>query len=211
MSSFRALVDSLALDTPEERAAELVLAARDGAPTEDDLAHLATHLARSGESLQAPDSTHAADIPSTGGPSSLSTLLCPLYLRSMGYVVPKIGVPGRPAGGVDVLAQIPGYRADLTSLEAEKLLRETGYVHLLAADSFAPLDAHLFFLRKRLGAVNVPSLAVASLLSKKLVAGVSVVGLDVRVAPHGNFGPSFVGGGLKWPHFGRFEWPRQAG
>ncbi len=60
-----------------------------------------------------------ADVASTGGPSSLSTLLSPLFLRAGGAVVPKLGVPGRPAGGIDCLAQIPGYRTELSAQEVE--------------------------------------------------------------------------------------------
>jgi len=71
-----------------------------------DLASLATLLAQSGRIRSSPVHSETADIASTGGPSSLATLLSPLYLRSFGYCVPKLGVAGRPAGGIDVMAQL---------------------------------------------------------------------------------------------------------
>jgi thymidine phosphorylase len=66
-----------------------------------------------------------------------------------------------------------------------------GFAHFLADARFAPLDAELFQYRRRTGAVAVPMLAAASLLSKKLAVGIRTVGLDVRVGPHGNFGATF--------------------
>jgi pyrimidine-nucleoside phosphorylase len=155
---------------------------------DEDIAYLTVRLAESGEIVSESALSTTADIASTGGPSSLSTLLTPLYLRALGYLVPKLAVPGRPAGGIDVLAQIPCYRVEFTPTEMNRLLKESGYVHCLASKQFAPLDALFFSFRKRTGKINIPGLAIASLLAKKKAAGVSVVGLDVRVAPHGNFG-----------------------
>lgn len=164
----------------------LVGAALAGALTDDDIADLARVLADSGARLFPVGLS--ADVASTGGPSSLSTLLCPLYLRARGLLVPKLGVRGRPAGGVDVLQTIPGYRASLSSELAEQALRASGYIHLLADEQWAPLDARLFEYRARAGAKAVPALVIASILAKKLAAGVVGAGLEVRIASHGNFG-----------------------
>ncbi|MFN7571579.1 MAG: hypothetical protein ACK5TK_09030 [Betaproteobacteria bacterium] len=151
-----------------------------------ELAHL---LADSGAKLPRRAAL-AADVASTGGPSSLSTLLCPLFLRAAGLEVPKLGVPGRPAGGIDCLAQMAGYKTDLTDQELAEVLNEAGYAHFLAAGRYAPLDARVFKLRQLHGFQDVPTLVAASLLSKKLAVGVATAGLDVRVAAHGNFGRS---------------------
>ena len=150
------------------------------------VALLARCLAQSGEALGGRD--HSADIASTGGPGSLTTLLCPLVLRAYGCVVPKIAVRGRPAGGVDVLGSLEGYRVELDVAEAESCMDTAGYVHLIAGERFAPMDVELFVLRQERGAQGIPSLVAASLLSKKLAAGSPVAGLDIRVGPHGNFG-----------------------
>lgn len=102
--------------------------------------------------------------------------------------MPKLGVPGRPAGGIDVLQTIPGYQAALGPRAAESALTRSGYIHLLADERWAPLDARLFAYRQREGAQTVPSLVIASILAKKLAAGTIGAGLEIRVAPHGNFG-----------------------
>jgi pyrimidine-nucleoside phosphorylase len=148
-------------------------------------------MAKSGNVFEWSSDEVTADLASTGGPTSLSTLLGPLYLRSYGLLIPKLGVPGRPAGGIDVLAQLPGYRITFTSREIRDVLTKCGYVHFLADDNFAPLDALLFRYRQKVGSQDVPFLAVASLLAKKIASGVKIAGLDVRVASHGNFGGTF--------------------
>jgi pyrimidine-nucleoside phosphorylase len=150
-------------------------------------AELATLLAASGERLSVHGAV-VADVASTGGPASLSTLLPPLLLRAAGAIVPKLGVPGRPAGGIDCLAQIPGYRTELSLREIEKIVNGSGYAHFLAKGEMAPLDGRMFKLRQAMNAQTVPTLVTSSLLSKKLAVGVKYAGLDVRVAPHGNFG-----------------------
>lgn len=166
----------------------LIAAVRLRLPTPRELAVLARCLADSGEQFHAGPGAETADLSSTGGPASLSTLLVPLALVASGYRVPKLGVPGRPAGAIDALATLPGYQVQHSLDEASAVLTECGYVHSLADDRFAPLDAALFAHRRRVGAVNIPALAVASLLAKKLAFGVSRVGLDVRVFAGGNFG-----------------------
>lgn len=150
-------------------------------------AKLAIAFADSGDRFW-PDPGVTADIASTGGPTSLSTLLCPLFLRVAGCCVVKLGVPGRPAGGIDCLAQLQGYRTALAPSELVVILKQHGLAHFLASDRYAPLDARVFQLRQRYGFQDVATLAAASLLSKKLAVGVRYAGLDVRVGPHGNFG-----------------------
>ena len=170
----------------ERTSANLVDAARSGELDDHAVGELASGLARSGTRL--PNDPISADLASTGGPSSLSTLLCPLFLRARGLRVPTLGVPGRPAGGIDVLQTIPGYDAALAPEAVRTVLERSGYVHLIADERWAPLDAQLFSFRQRTGAQAIASLVIASILAKKLAVGVTGAGLEVRVAPHANFG-----------------------
>lgn len=162
-----------------------------GGMTDEDIAYLACKLAQPKGSSPNGAEQGTADLASTGGPSSLSTVLGPLYLRSLGWSVPKIGVPGRPAGGVDILAQIPGYQVRLTRKEVKKCIERCGYAHFLSDENHAPLDARFFQFRQTVGAQNVPELAIGSILAKKVTVGLERAGLDVRVAAHGNFGPTW--------------------
>jgi len=150
------------------------------------VADLAYALAESGARLTISGRT--ADIASTGGPSSLSTLLCPLFLAHAGFIVPKLGVQGRPAGGIDVMAQLPGFDISPTPGKVRGILTSCNFAHFLADDTYAPLDQILFRFRQELGAQPVRNLVVASILAKKLAVGVTDAGLEIRVFPGGNFG-----------------------
>lgn len=185
------IIDKFVSDPSEVTMQTLIDQVRFSGVSDDDLAHLALALGNSGNLISFNGKGLTADLASTGGPTSLSTLLVPLYLRAMGCRVPKLGVPGRPAGGVDVLAQVPGYRVDLNSYELKKCMEQCGYAHFLASAEYAPLDAMLFKYRQKVGAQDVPELAIASLLSKKVAVGLERAALDVRVAPHGNFGKTW--------------------
>lgn len=182
------LVNNFLSDSSKENMNELISYARHHELSINSIAILAKGLATSGENLENVSEKICADIPSTGGPSSLSTLLCPLLLKILGYKVIKLGVPGRPAGGIDVLAQIQGYQVSPSLLQVQNWLAQSDYVHFISNENFAPLDARLFTFRRINAAINIPSLAIASLLSKKIAAGIKHVGLDVRVSSYGNFG-----------------------
>lgn len=169
---------------------EIIEDAKKSPLTDQQIADLAIKFSNSGEVISLPFQ-NTADVPSTGGPSSLSTILTPLLLVKAGFVVPKLGVPGRPAGGLDTLSQLKGYKTEFSQRELREILLKTNYVHFISSEKFAPLDLEVFLLRKEIGAVAVPGLVIASLLSKKIALDVKNIGLDVRVAPHGNFGHNF--------------------
>jgi pyrimidine-nucleoside phosphorylase len=161
---------------------------RSGTMDVDEVAELATRLAGSGRQLVWSSGAPLVDLASTGGPGSLSTLIAPLELRRLGCRVVKLGVPGRPAGGIDALGTIRGYSTTLDEGQVRRVIDAAGYAHFLADERFAPMDAALFAYRREHGAVAIAPLAAASLLSKKIAVGLQFVGLDVRVGPHGNFG-----------------------
>jgi thymidine phosphorylase len=188
MTSSRAAISALLKERSATSLTRLITQFRDHA-ADDAIATLAEELARSGY-CHAPES-RSADIASTGGPGSLSTLVGPLYLRCLGYVVPALGLPGRPAGAVDALAQLDGYNVCLSPDRVRRVLDQCGYAHFVGGDLYAPADALLFDIRKSQNAQQSVPLVIASLLSKKLATGVTCVGLDVRVAPHGNFGSTW--------------------
>lgn len=188
--SFKSSVDRFIEEGSEPSMEALVQYSRTRSISDEDIAYLASSCANASGSIWS-NMSRAADIASTGGPTSLTTLLCPLYLRAFGHDVPKLGVPGRPAGGIDVLAQIPNFKFALTDLQATDALRDAGYVHFLAGEHHGRHDALLFEYRKRNNAVRLAPLVIASLLTKKLIVGLLRVGLDVRVSPFGNFGATW--------------------
>lgn len=186
MIGFAAAIDAFVARPCKETGRELISRFRKNR-SPDAVASLATALAHSGEVLDF-HSLRTADVASTGGPSSLSTLLCPLFLVADGCAVPKLGVQGRPAGGIDVMAQLRHFDLTPDSRKVRQIIRKAGYAHFVAGPRHAPADQALFRIRQQLKAQAVPSLVVASILAKKLAVGVRIAGLDVRVFAGGNFG-----------------------
>lgn len=186
------LFDILSEDTSDDSILQSIEEVRSNYANDPEVAAcLAMKLAQSGDIIS-PSGDLVADVASTGGPSSLSTVISPLFLRSAGVVVPKLGVPGRPAGGIDCLAQIHNYKIMLTTSEVNQVLESSGYAHFLAGNQFAPLDRRMFQLRQETGAQAVPGLVTASLLAKKLAVGIKHIGLDIRVSSFGNFGSDWL-------------------
>lgn len=111
---------------PEHNWSSIVARAVAGQMDIHEVACLAERLASSGATIS-PRTTPTADLASTGGPTSLSTILCPPMLASAGWEVPKLGVPGRPAGGIDVLGSVEGYQVALASKEATRVLDACGF------------------------------------------------------------------------------------
>lgn len=138
-----------------------IVDSRDSA-TDEDIAELAVALARSGATLD--PSPRRMDVASSGGPTSLTTVVAPLQLTASGADCPALAVPGRPAGGIDSIGTLPGYRVTLSPHEVGTVLARSRYAHFVAGQEFAPLDAELFRFNQNSGTQASPALAIASLL-----------------------------------------------
>ncbi|GGH53021.1 thymidine phosphorylase [Frigidibacter albus] len=120
---------------------------------------------------------------STGGlGDSVSLLLAPA-LAACGCYVPMISGRGlgHTGGTLDKLESIPGYRTDLTVDELQKLVRETRCIITGASADIAPADRRLYAIRDVTASVESIDLITASILSKKLAAGLEALVLDVKV------------------------------
>lgn len=122
------VVDAFSASATDDSMLRLAEHFASGDASANDVAHLAIVLARSGEVLPRTGQP-SVDIASTGGPGSLTTLLAPLFASAIGATVSKIGVPGRPAGGLDVLGATAGYALTTDLLRAREILAECGYLH----------------------------------------------------------------------------------
>ena len=124
--------------------------------SDTDTAHLAEALAYSGSTIKLGEPV--TDLPSTGGPASLSTLVVPLTVALAGKKVLKVSVPGNLAGALDTLETLPGYKSHLSEREVRELAARTPYIHIAAGNEFAPADAKIYKVRRKLGAVICPEL-----------------------------------------------------
>lgn len=120
---------------------------------------------------------------STGGiGDSVSLLLAPA-LACCGVYVPMISGRGlgHTGGTLDKLEAIPGYRTAIDADALRRVVEETGCAIVAAGGDLAPADRRLYAIRDESATVESIDLITASILSKKLAAGLEALVLDVKV------------------------------
>jgi thymidine phosphorylase len=122
---------------------------------------------------------------STGGVGDLVSLALGPMLAACGAWVPMIVGRGlaHTGGTLDKLESIPGYQSRPTPERVRSTVREAGVAIVGAGDRIAPADRRLYAIRDVTATVDCLPLIVASILSKKLAAGLGALVLDIK---HGN-------------------------
>jgi pyrimidine-nucleoside phosphorylase len=87
---------------------------------------------------------------------------------------------GHTGGTLDKLEAIPGFRTALTLDEFEAVLEKCGASIVSQTPALVPADRVLYALRDRTATVECPGLICASILGKKLAAGLDALVLDVK-------------------------------
>jgi len=119
---------------------------------------------------------------SSGGVGDKASFLVAPLAAACGVAVPMISgrALGHTGGTLDKLEAIPGYRTALTLAEFEAVIQKCGASIIGQTDQLAPADRKLYALRDRTATVENPGLICASILSKKLAAGLNGLVLDVK-------------------------------
>ncbi len=148
----------------------------------EETTELTRAMWQSGETLHWSPGPPRVDKHSTGGiGDKISIPLAPI-LASLGMQVPMISGRGLDftGGTLDKLESIAGYRTDLPLDTFQQIASRVGCSINGATKQLAPADQKLYLLRNESGTVESIPLITASILSKKLAAGLDALVLDVK-------------------------------
>jgi pyrimidine-nucleoside phosphorylase len=149
----------------------------------EELHSLTTHMRDSGRVLDFHSLGAArVDKHSTGGVGDKTSFLVAPIVAAAGLYVPMISgrALGHTGGTLDKLESIPGYRTHLQEEELFAVLNACGLSIVGQTEWLVPADRTLYSLRDRTGTVENPFLICASIMSKKLAAGLDALVLDVK-------------------------------
>ncbi len=157
--------------------------------TRDETVALTLAMRDSGEVLSWPDIDRPiADKHSTGGVGDNVSLMLAPIAAACGLAVPMISGRGlgHTGGTLDKLESIPGYRIMPDADLFRKTVKEAGCAIIGQTSALAPADKRLYAVRDVTATVDSVPLITASILSKKLAAGLETLVLDVKVG-NGSF------------------------
>ena len=184
----RGLVDG---SWSEGQAAALAMAILLNGMDHGECVALTRAMTHSGEVLQWPDLPGPVlDKHSTGGVGDKVSLMLAPIVAACGGVVPMISGRGlgHTGGTLDKLESLAGYSVEPSRETLLAVLRDAGCAIVGAGPALAPADRRLYAIRDVTATVESLPLITASILSKKLAAGLQGLVLDVKVG-NGAFMP----------------------
>ncbi|WP_417605435.1 thymidine phosphorylase [Primorskyibacter flagellatus] len=150
---------------------------------EEDRVALTLAMRDSGDVLRWDLDAPVIDKHSTGGVGDCVSLVLAPALAACGAYVPMISGRGlgHTGGTLDKMEAIPGLVTALDGDRFRQVVRDTGAAIVSASADIAPADKRLYAIRDVTGTVESLDLITASILSKKLAAGLDGLVLDVKL------------------------------
>jgi thymidine phosphorylase len=154
---------------------------------------LTDHMVKSGDKLNWNDlNGPVVDKHSTGGVGDKVSIMLAPIVASCGIYTPMISGRGlgHTGGTLDKLESIPGYNTTPDNLLFRRIVKNVGCAIIGQTSSLAPADKVIYGVRDVTATVESIPLITASILSKKLAAGLDGLVMDIKTG-NGAFADNF--------------------
>jgi thymidine phosphorylase len=170
---------------PPEQVSALAMAVYLNGMSVEEAAELTRAMAHSGTVLDWSDAGlggPVVDKHSTGGVGDKVSIMLAPIAAACGCYVPMISGRGlgHTGGTTDKVESIPGYRSMPDFGLFRRVVRETGCAIVGQTRELAPADRRFYAIRDVTGTVESIPLITASILSKKIAAGLDALVMDVK-------------------------------
>jgi thymidine phosphorylase len=170
-------------DVSDSQAGAFAMAVCINGLTENERIGLTLAMRDSGKVQKWDLSGPVLDKHSTGGIGDNVSLILAPALAACGAYIPMISGRGlgHTGGTLDKLESIPGYQTSVSESDFQNIVSDVGCAIVGAGEGIAPADKRLYAIRDITSTVESIDLITASILSKKLAAGLEGLVLDVKV------------------------------
>ena len=183
-SEWRDLIHAYSVgDVPDYQMSALLMAVFFRGMTRAETDAVTDAMLSSGATLDLSDmKLPRLDKHSTGGVGDKVSLVLAPLIAELGVAVPMMSGRGlgHTGGTLDKLESIPGFRTNLSLMDARKQLDRIGCALIGQTGEIAPADKKLYAFRDATGTVEAIPLIAASIMSKKLAEGLTGLVLDIK-------------------------------
>jgi thymidine phosphorylase len=184
-AQIQSFVDGLVtLDFNDAQAGSMAMAIFQKGMQTREIIDFTMAMKKSGDVLSWPElNGPVVDKHSTGGVGDKVSFMLAAIVAACGAYVPMIAGRGlgHTGGTVDKLESIAGFNVQPSIAEFKAIVKDLGMAIISQTDNLAPADKRLYGIRDITATVESIPLITASILSKKLAAGLDTLVMDVKV------------------------------
>jgi len=184
-AQIQSFVDGLVtLDFNDAQAGSMAMAIFQKGMQTREIIDFTMAMKNSGDVLSWPElDGPVVDKHSTGGVGDKVSFMLAAIVAACGAHVPMIAGRGlgHTGGTADKLESIAGFNVQPSIAEFKAIVKDLGMAIISQTDNLAPADKRLYGIRDITATVESIPLITASILSKKLAAGLGTLIMDVKV------------------------------